>query len=51
MDRFRHLGLQRRIMLYVTLGLTAMFSVGAFVGSAAIDQATALVFNERLHHR
>ncbi len=48
MGRFRHLGLQRRIMLYVTLGLTAMFGVGAFVGSAAIDQATALVFNERL---
>lgn len=48
MPAFRRLGLQRRIMAYVTVGLAAMFGVGAFVGSAAIDQASALVFTERL---
>jgi len=48
MGRFGRLGLQRRIMLYVTVGLAAMFGVGALVGSAAIDQATALVYSERL---
>ena len=42
------LGLQRRIMLYVTVGLSAMFGVAAFLGLGAIDQATDLVFNERL---
>ena len=35
-------------MLYVTVGLLAMFSVLAFLGLAAIDQATELVFSERL---
>jgi len=35
-------------MLYVTVGLATMFGVGAVVGSAAIDQATRLVFDERL---
>ena len=49
MQRFRRLGLQRRIMLYVTLGLAAMFGVLAFLGLGAIDQATALVFQERLN--
>jgi len=47
-NRFRRLGLQRRIMLYVTIGLAAMFGAGALLGSAAIDEATALVFDERL---
>ncbi|MEO8625244.1 MAG: HAMP domain-containing protein [Candidatus Limnocylindrales bacterium] len=46
--RFRRLGLQRRIMLYVTLGLTTIFAVLALVGLDAIDQATQLVFRERL---
>ena len=45
---FRRLGLQRRIMLYVTVGLSAMFGIAAFLGLGAIDQATELVFNERL---
>jgi signal transduction histidine kinase len=47
-DNFRHLGLQRRIMLYLTIGLATMFGVSAIVGSAAIDEAAALVFDERL---
>ena len=48
MARFRRLGLQRRIMLYVTLGLATMFAVLALVGLDAIDQATQLVYRERL---
>jgi hypothetical protein len=47
-SRLRRLGLQRRIMLYVTLGLAAMFGTLAFLGLGAIDQATRLVFQERL---
>jgi hypothetical protein len=46
--QFRRLGLQRRIMLYVTVGLALMFGVLAIVGLDAIDQATQLVFRERL---
>jgi signal transduction histidine kinase len=45
---FRSLGLQRRIMLYVTVGLLAMSGVLAFLGLSAIDQATKLVYGERL---
>ena len=45
---FRRLGLQRRIMLYVTVGLSAMFGVVAILGLGAIDQATQLVYGERL---
>jgi len=45
---FRRLGLQRRIMLYVTLGLAAMFGFLVFLGLGAIDQASRLVFEERL---
>lgn len=48
MRRLRHLGLQRRIMLYVVVGLATMFAVLALVGLDAIDQATQLVFRERL---
>lgn len=35
-------------MLYVTIGLAAMFGTLAFLGLGAIDQATRLVFQERL---
>ena len=35
-------------MLYVTLGLAAMFGMLALLGLGAIDQATRLVFQERL---
>lgn len=45
---WRRLGLQRRIMLYVTVGLAVMFGVLALLGLGAIDQATQLVFAERL---
>jgi len=45
---WRSLGLQRRIMLYVAVGLSAMFGVLAFLGLGAIDQATQLVYGERL---
>lgn len=47
-DRFRRLGLQRRIMLYVAIGLALMFTIGAYVGLLAINQATDLVYRERL---
>lgn len=47
-NRPRRLGLQRRIMLYVTVGLTAIFGVVGFVGLGAIEQATQLVYKERL---
>lgn len=46
--RMGRLGLQRRIMAYVTVGLSAMFVVAAVLGFQAIDQATQLVFTERL---
>jgi signal transduction histidine kinase len=42
------LGLQQRIMLYVTLGLLLIFGSVAVVGLKSIQQATALVFQERL---
>jgi signal transduction histidine kinase len=45
---FHTLGLQRRIMLYVTVGLFAMFGGLALLGLGAIDQASELVFSERL---
>jgi signal transduction histidine kinase len=48
MDRFRRLGLQKRIMLYVAAGLVLLFGVLAFVGLASIDEATQLVYQERL---
>jgi len=48
MERLRRLGLQRRIMLYVAVGLVLLFGVLAFVGLASIDEATQLVYQERL---
>ena len=48
MHRSRHLGLQKRIMLYVVGGLAVMFGVVAVVGLDAIDEATRLVYRERL---
>jgi len=48
MRRFRHLGLQKRIMLYVAVGLAVMFGVVAALGLDAIDEATRLVYRERL---
>lgn len=48
MPSLRRIGLQRRIMLYVVLGLAVMSAVVAVLGLEAIDQATDLVFRERL---
>ena len=48
MKRFRRLGLQRRIMLYVAAGLVLLFGLLAFVGLASIEEATQLVYQERL---
>ena len=48
MSRFRHLGLQKRIMLYVAVGLAVMFGVVAVLGLDAIDEAARLVYRERL---
>ncbi len=48
MNRFRRLGLQKRIMAYVTVGLALMFGAVAFLGLGAIDQAAQLVYQERL---
>ncbi len=48
MGRFRHLGLQKRIMLYVVVGLAVMFGAVAVLGLDAIDEATRLVYRERL---
>jgi signal transduction histidine kinase len=44
----RHLGIQQRIMLYVTIGLVLMFGSNAFLGLESIKQATDLVYAERL---
>lgn len=46
--RFERLGLQRRIMLYVTAGLAVFSAVYAFVALQAIQQSSDLVFRERL---
>jgi signal transduction histidine kinase len=43
-----HIGLQQRIMAYVTLGLLLIFGSVAFVGLHSIDQATRLIYQERL---
>ncbi|MBI4202394.1 MAG: HAMP domain-containing protein [Chloroflexi bacterium] len=42
------LGLQKRIMLYVTLGLVIMFGAFFYLGVQAAQRSTALVFEERL---
>lgn len=48
MIQFRHLGLQKRIMFYVAVGLAVMFGAVAVLGLDAIDEATRLVYRERL---
>ncbi|MFQ5856236.1 MAG: HAMP domain-containing protein, partial [Anaerolineae bacterium] len=42
------LGLQKRIMLYVTIGLVIIALVYTYVGLQAIEQSTEMVFAERL---
>lgn len=47
-DRFNNIGIQTRIMLYVTVGLAAMFGGFAYLGFRAVGEATQLVYEERL---
>jgi signal transduction histidine kinase len=47
-SRYARLGLQRRIMLYVSAGLVVCSAVYALVALQAIQQSTDLVFHERL---
>lgn len=42
------LGLQKRIMLYVAMGLVLMFGAFSYIGMQAVHRATELVFAERL---
>ena len=42
------MGLQRRIMLYVAVGLAIMFGAFSYIGMQAVRQSTDLVFEERL---
>ena len=42
------MGIQQRIMLYVTVGLALMFGGFAFVGLRSVQEATQLVYQERL---
>lgn len=46
--RFERLGLQRRIMLYVTGGLIVVMAAYSVVSLQAVAQSTSLVFRERL---
>jgi len=46
--RFERLGLQRRIMLYVSAGLVVISAIFGFVALQAIQQSTDLVLRERL---
>jgi signal transduction histidine kinase/HAMP domain-containing protein len=47
-SRFERLGLQRRIMLYVTGGLIVVMAAYSAVSLQAVSQSTNLVFRERL---
>ncbi len=47
-DRLDRIGIQTRIMLYVTVGLAAMFGGFAYLGFRAVGEATELVYEERL---
>ncbi len=46
--RFARLGLQRRIMLYVSAGLVLFSAIYGLVALQAIEQTSNLVFSERL---
>src|SRR3990170_971491 len=47
-ERFSRIGIQTRIMLYVTVGLATMFGGFAYLGFRAVGDATQLVYEERL---
>ena len=46
--RIRRIGLQHRIMLYVTAGLLIFSAIYGFLALQAVQQSTDLVFRERL---
>ena len=46
--RFARLGIQKRIMLYVAVGLVIMFGGFGFLGFLSVREATQLVYEERL---
>ncbi len=48
LTRFERLGLQRRIMLYVTAGLVVFSVILGFVALQAVQQSADLVLRERL---
>lgn len=48
MDRIRRIGLQQRIMIYVTAGLLVFSAIYGFLALEAVQQSTDLVFRERL---
>ncbi|HEU5287260.1 MAG TPA: sensor histidine kinase [Candidatus Limnocylindria bacterium] len=48
MGRFNRIGIQTRIMVYVTVGLAVMFGGFAYLGFRAVGDATELVYDERL---
>jgi len=50
-NRIKNLGLQKRIMLYVTVGLLALVSMFAYVAQGAVNQSTQVIFEERLSRR
>ena len=47
-NRIKNLGLQKRIMVYVTAGLLVLVSMFAYVAQRAVDQSTQAIFQERL---
>ncbi|MBI4674093.1 MAG: response regulator [Chloroflexi bacterium] len=47
-QRFKRIGLQRRIMIYVTLGLVIFTALFAWVAQQAVQQSTEFVYHERL---
>ncbi|MFQ5826483.1 MAG: HAMP domain-containing protein, partial [Dehalococcoidia bacterium] len=48
MPRLRNLGLQKRIMLYVTIGLVILLGLFALLAQRTISQHTVLMLEERL---
>ncbi|MBI2854781.1 MAG: HAMP domain-containing protein [Chloroflexi bacterium] len=46
--RFKRLGMQKRMMLYVAAGLVVLFGAFAVVGFLSVREATQLVYEERL---
>ncbi|MBI2853419.1 MAG: sensor histidine kinase [Chloroflexi bacterium] len=49
MGRFKHIGIQKRFMFYMAVGLAILFAGFAFFGLRSIRRATELVYEERLN--